>query len=83
MRLEFPPEEGSIGQYESPSEEGGEEGRRDEDGVERRERGWCYQLLHTRVNSLVGQEAGTYLIDLFTFAAGNSLVKLRRQLNWD
>ena len=40
MRLEFPPEEGSIGQYESPSEEeGGEEGRRDEEGAERRERG--------------------------------------------
>ena len=29
MRLELPPQEGSVGHYESPSEEGGgEEGRR-------------------------------------------------------
>ena len=55
MWLEFSPEEGSIGQYESPGEKGGKKGRRDEEGGRTQGEGLCY-LLRTRGNRLVGQD---------------------------
>ena len=47
MRLEFPPEEGFVEQYESPSEDGdGEERRRDEEGGRTKRTGVVLPLPH-------------------------------------